>query len=1014
MKSDHIIESRNDLVNSIKCLNNIFKKNNWIVGGGFTFFFQNKNGEDGKLWMRFSNLNKDTFERNLHALLDSENDRNFIRNVITKNRPFKSTIHGSQKSNYDLNKFSHFKVPIPIKRVLKIVETINDENEHNLTIEEVNELDALFFNFPENQTVLNVLKIPIPFLSTPSALLVINDNFQSDSARAKLINDVFLQTREPIYNYVYNSLITSLLDSIQSKIITNYETLVQIFIDELCKVLLPNNYRILITPSPPFKSYISQWQVKDNDSVFTFRLKLTGGCSNYCITEFELTSFHFPEFTEANYQSKSQKHPTKWIHQLDRFKQNASQVKKMLESIFNLIYEQWKKQQELKHFASRAAISQVMARNMSHNIGSHVLSRLATRDKVSTINDESTKQCLTLGLEEKDRLSDYHSIETILNSLPSIEDKPNPVITDIQNKSYLIANFNSYLRTRMDYLADITTCTPVIENTKNFYSDIMTEFLSNKTLLNRISGVSAEKQFKIYTCYIYNSDVCSENVDTCNYTLEKPGRKDIRVSVPNDVLGCHAFYVILENIIRNTFKHSSVNQDFVNFFIKIKDYDDLYQVEIFDKSENANIDKDVEDINKRIEESILDNSSRLRPGGLGVIEMKASAAYLRKVPIETIETKATNINPPVLQAYIEQNHFLGYRFYFLKPKEFLILGEDNDIFPDEIAQNREITSSVKNNFKKHGIWVINPDLENQIYPHKIVVDLRSDKKFDQNNSGRFTWRKLTKINSEKFKADIFSMNFETLQNNIFHEFCSQYFHDYSNQNLNGYLDKVGEFKASTSHSLLEKYLYLLQNSKENFFEVLGSETGKFENKWQSFSTGFDVYMRESRLIRVLVIDERIQQFSDTGKYNNIPIKLLYESTGIIVPSQDNINLNKQSFSENFNEILTYIADQSENFDFCVFHLGIIEKIMKCYASKEGYDKNSKESVTKFILDKICEDGQTSYDSIVLTSGRGVPDNLPMDIRFLNFSIVSQYLVELRNKFAFTQAIFSARQIDKTY
>src|SRR5690606_35283354 len=68
-------------------------------------------------------------------------------------------------------------------------------------------------------------------------------------------------------------------------------------------------------------------------------------------------------------------------------------------------------------------------------------------------------------------------------------------------------------------------------------------------------------------------------------------KEDVLVSMPNDILGQQALYIIIENIIRNTAKHGSkVSKDgklkeHIVFTIRIRESSldpSLYQVTIFD------------------------------------------------------------------------------------------------------------------------------------------------------------------------------------------------------------------------------------------------------------------------------------------------------------------------------------------------------------------------------------------------------------------------------------------------
>ena len=68
-------------------------------------------------------------------------------------------------------------------------------------------------------------------------------------------------------------------------------------------------------------------------------------------------------------------------------------------------------------------------------------------------------------------------------------------------------------------------------------------------------------------------------------------------------------------------------------------------------------------------------------------------------------------------------------------------------------------------------------------------------------------------------------------------------------------------------------------------------------------------------------------------------------------------------------------------------------------------------VEKIILTVKETDIKASLiDRIIVTSGRGKPHNLPEKLRYLNFSIVSQYMIENRYKYLLTQAVTSARRI----
>jgi hypothetical protein len=179
---------------------------------------------------------------------------------------------------------------------------------------------------------------------------------------------------------------------------------------------------------------------------------------------------------------------------------------------------------QIETLATKAAISAVMARNMSHNIGSHVLSKLVSKEGAKRFwikEDEGYKPA-------------------------PLQNRSQPNKVDPEEA---LAYFNSYLRTRMDYLADIATGVPVMEVTRNLIGDVVAGLDKNRILLNYISGVDGFK----FEILIRDCRNCKD-VD-CNCTPITADIRDIPISMPNDVLGYHAVYVIIENLIRNTAKH---------------------------------------------------------------------------------------------------------------------------------------------------------------------------------------------------------------------------------------------------------------------------------------------------------------------------------------------------------------------------------------------------------------------------------------------------------------------------
>ena len=230
------------------------------------------------------------------------------------------------------------------------------------------------------------------------------------------------------------------------------------------------------------------------------------------------------------------------------------------ENIFRLYSEY-----ELQKKSIKSAIGAIMSRNGSHNIGSHVLAALT--QNVGTMPDDRV--------------------------------------------------LYQYLQQRMDYIATVTTDIPTWGCSTMFVGDIMRTFFSQRHLLEYISGSEGLRAYcfqdpnlgeteqraqtgKIklfirrihkninngekadeqpdwslvneagdnalhFICYADKVKIHSpktamgkENIHFINYYKEDspfPLEHDVALAIPGGVIGEHAFFTILENIIRNAAKH---------------------------------------------------------------------------------------------------------------------------------------------------------------------------------------------------------------------------------------------------------------------------------------------------------------------------------------------------------------------------------------------------------------------------------------------------------------------------
>lgn len=192
-------------------------------------------------------------------------------------------------------------------------------------------------------------------------------------------------------------------------------------------------------------------------------------------------SFGFPEssfvLTAENHDETAQK-----LFELQLIEQQIRILRSLLTKV------------HMRRSALRNAVVSIMGRNMSHNIGSHVLARYAAKRNVAG------------------------------------EDA---------------AQFMRYLQERMDFIADISTSEIFFKLPTFFRRDMLAGLIGadelnikpQKVILEHISGL--------------------DNVPV-TIVMNKEGEGDQIYDSPSGRLGMQAFYVLLENIARNTAKHSNL------------------------------------------------------------------------------------------------------------------------------------------------------------------------------------------------------------------------------------------------------------------------------------------------------------------------------------------------------------------------------------------------------------------------------------------------------------------------
>ena len=687
------------------------------------------------------------------------------------------------------------------------------------------------------------------------------------------------------------------------------------------------------------------------------------------------------------------------------------QFKRFIEQLsFNIIVDI--KDFQTHQTAVRASIAQVMARNMSHNIGSHVFSNLIYDDAYDNVKDKKIN-CLT--------------------SYTSFLD-PDDVFND-STKNLQLAYFNQYLKSRMDYLSEVTFGIPVMLTSKMVKSELFKELDRVRILLNYISGI---KSFN-YTFKILRNG--------------KEIEEDFAAAFPSGVLGCQAFYNIIENIIRNTAKHAkSTHQNKpIEFTIDFKDIPDevadylnhpeeiseLFCVEIDNGicKDKEEIDKIVESQNKRINESVL-VSNRLRNKNLGLLEMEASAAFLRQIDMPDIESDCYWIDQNncyynqweklnILKA-INKDNKLAYRFFVQRPKEFLFVGkwelydanekdlkqtlrqqgirfiDDNELsspkesFPQQfLIYDYSIKPSKTKDWGKSTLLPLRQLHISKNEQRQLIVDLKNVNPIAKLKC--FAWKKYYKgldIDNWKIEADYDSGWSNTIAFVNHGETFASWKTSASSQK-NVYFENLNS-RTWGKLPMWEKYSEKKKRTEpDNRLFLYSSHLNQlFEGKNKDESLQIKRELVEAYCSKVIAIDERIQKFAEETE-NDIRCQDLYQWTNVHVPEAKEIPLDPDKFDNKTIENLEQFINKNINDAFLLIHYGILERIYKGNGDTIKVQLRGWASKAK---------------RVVVTSGRGAHSiDLPDEVCFVNLSSVQYAFIENRNKYLINYLLYQTRR-----
>lgn len=641
--------------------------------------------------------------------------------------------------------------------------------------------------------------------------------------------------------------------------------------------------------------------------------------------------------------------------------------------------------------ALRSAVSAIMGRNMSHNIGSHVMARYAA---VVRKDLSETPGHIQGGGVHADHRED----------------------------------FMRYLQRRMDFIAEIGTTDRANHWQSMSLRDALQALNYSEQQQSYSSSAAAHRQ-PILLTYISGKD---SNGEPLCATVEFEG-PDRQFSCPGGETGVHALYVILENIIRNSARHGGPHRKCITVRVSapINRKDDPWiAVRLIDKGSRIGADR-VGAINRHLTQALLDDMNVPEEKHWGLREMQICAAYLRGISLTALEgPEILSVEgagaPPVLLARSSDSGDLVYEICLQMARPLAVVasasaseprgavGPGRGWFQYTEPLNDESVARVAARVRGFDCVLVDEALAGF-----LAGDTRpAATGWLPVNKRTACFPVRTYFEASPAALSDFEIHARTLQVSLGHtQLAGMY-------RANGQLQPC-VFYGVEDESL--QHIWFDHAVEQDFKGVVSTRCRRIVYREHidnlvPHRAAFDGdEWRKHELLAaarpsVVVLDERIQSASKR-KHRNIPLETLWSSSGIHVPTLKDVDL----FEPNLKSIQAFLDDRRTSSGRCldcrgkartceaeaprgpgflVMHLGIVEKLLLT---------GDHESVLRTLRDGAVR------PHLVLATGRGVPHLDPEmrgEARLIAASTLQEHLVARPSKLGLMRALWASARIER--
>jgi len=762
--------------------------------------------------------------------------------------------------------------------------------------------------------------------------------------------------------------IVSYLQVIKEKNINFIYLIYKVIKKDIIKITVPPNGKPSITPDA--KSLITKNVLNEEDKEIKEQLN-------------QVISFH-SDFRDKNnvyiYYIPTEFYPQRnlgiggvIIVSTKNFDDNfLIELKIVTENFLSKIGVYYLFQNSLYH-ALRSAVATIMSRNMSHNIGSHVLAYYEQ------------------SLKEMDRKA---------QRLDEAREK-----------------FNRYLQARMDYIAYVTTITPSY-GVGFTLEEIINEFNENKILLK---GLAASENFDEVQIKLEN--------DESTY-------KDF-LSFPMSELGKHALFNIFEGIARNAAKHGYPQGGSGTLQIHVKPVDkgEFVQLEIWDDAksfEKANIALNLDgdkDKDARYHK-FIDDTGALQSEFWGIKEMRVGSLFLKRIPLTKIQDDGI-----LAIDFKNKEESLCYVLNMYKFKYLLIVSNKVNGFQRgryiDMVNTKKLNELGKTEYKLCVIdneKTLSPEEEMNLPLRRIYDNIDCNKLVLSNNKKNEKelvleyYKKWLKKRCELNSTEII---YSPLDDKVIREIKNKWGKNIKIKKIDPCTEVLENKIIFAGHLIKssikcegkdeQSYVQACLSKDPLFIQDVSGKTQYLKTKLNNppdddFKKWIFIYeIKEAACESIIIFDERLWKRykeeedyteylqkgqniifanlkSDNKRKEEIEFKDLKEQTVLTIKKQDS-------------NVLSIEWKNSKKYTFACFHLGIIEKISEIF-----------NVGVSFVIENLSKNQKNTFEHLIIHTGRG--KTLKYDEPLLYMDLTSLQRGVEEGKIYLIQTLYSLKPTER--